>query len=59
MLPTLPENQFRQVIGSPEFESEIGAKWHTVRDYQTQLKRLHALVLEIEKELTDAAELLR
>jgi hypothetical protein len=59
MPPELPENQFRQVIGSPEFEAEIGAKWHTARDYQAQLKRLRALVLDIEKELTDAAELLR
>lgn len=42
-----PENQFRQVVGTVEFDAEISAKWHTARDYRSQLNTLHELALEI------------
>jgi hypothetical protein len=51
----MAEDQFREVASTPEFDAEISAKWHTSRDYRSQLRRLHALVLEIEQALNYSA----
>ncbi len=57
MDPALSEDQFRQVIGTPEFESEIGDKWHTSHDIQSEQKGLLELAIEIQRELQEASSI--
>jgi hypothetical protein len=52
LTPTQSKDQYREVLGSPQFEGVIMAKWHLSRDYVFNLQRMLDSVDQIQGLLT-------